>query len=386
MSSLATRTDRFFSVWITLGLLIYACGFFLAPSSKAQYLTLYIGMILPALYFTSLHFRRYYLTDGRPLAWIAVATIALYLPTLWVGSDVLDTLRKNLKCVIIISSFALAVRHLYLHNEKIAHQIPTILFASSCLALLLFYVVFATEGLQQDGNLGMGTLGDNPNETGLALSVGLLTGLYLCRFQIRWLTLVMAAPFLVAIVLANSRAALLGLTMVIPFAFLFENNHKRTAVTFLAVCALAGAVIIGLMIHGTLNAEALLSKRPSLWGEFLSHFPDFHWLWGSGLSGSITVFSHVQGVKLEPHSLYFSLLLRGGLIALSIFLGLVWAALREHGSNPSSKSIWLYILMFGMITQCFEGVYPVRPPNSFWLYTWLPLLMLLLTTNKPLRH
>ncbi len=95
-SSYPSMSERVFSNWLIIGLLLYVCGFYLAPSSKAQYLTLYIGLILPALYYTLFHFRRYFLDDQRALLWVALITIALYLPSLWVDGDVLDTLRKNL--------------------------------------------------------------------------------------------------------------------------------------------------------------------------------------------------------------------------------------------------------------------------------------------------
>ncbi|WP_300381620.1 hypothetical protein, partial [uncultured Alcanivorax sp.] len=71
------RTYRFFSVWITSGLVLYLCGFFLAPSSKAQYLTLYIGLILPALYFSLWQGKRYFLLEDRTLLWVLAITLAL---------------------------------------------------------------------------------------------------------------------------------------------------------------------------------------------------------------------------------------------------------------------------------------------------------------------
>ena len=164
---------------------------------------------------------------------------------------------------------------------------------------------------------------------------------------------------------------------------LFHQYGKPRAATAFLVCCSAGAITVaGMMLMGELDADELLSRRPSLWMDFLSHNPGFNWVWGAGLPGSITIFSDILQRKLEPHSLYFALGLRGGILAITLFLGLVLAAVIRHGIKPSSNSVWLYILMFGMITQCFEGVYPVRPPNSFWLYTWLPLFMLLLTTNK----
>lgn len=377
-----TKTESVFSGWLIIGLVLYLCGFYLAPSSKAQYLTLYIGLILPALYFTLFHFRRYFLDDQRSLLWVALITIALYLPSLWVDGDVPDTLRKNLKCVIFVISLAVAVRHLQLDYPTLAQRFPAIILAVSIAALLLFYVVLAREGLQKDGNLGMGNLGDNPNETGLALSVGFLVLATSLMVKARLVGYLLAIPFLVAIVLANSRAAMLGLAVSLPFAVLFQKGYSRLAIAYLA-CGLLGALaIVGLMIAGYLDAERLLSKRPSLWGEFLSHFPNFNPWWGSGLSGSVTVFSEVQGKKLEPHSLFFALILRGGLLAAGLFIALVALTVIQHGRRASQQSIWLYILLFGLATQFFEGVYPVRPPNSFWLYTWLPILMILLKANK----
>ena len=379
------RTYRFFSVWITSGLVLYLCGFFLAPSSKAQYLTLYIGLILPALYFSLWQGRRYFLSEDRTLLWVLAITLALYLPSLWVSEDTLDTLRKNLKGVLFVMSLAVAVRHLHMHYPALAARIPAILFASSLVALCLFYVALAQQGLLSDGNIGMGNLGDNPNEAGLALSVGLLIlTVYLVK-QPRITGLLLAIPFIIAIYLANSRSAILGLAVILPFAFLFERQQRKLAVAYLIACVIGAGIMITLMLQGVLDAERLLSRRPSLWGEFLSHYSNFNLLWGSGLAGSITVFSEVQGAKLEPHSLYFALVLRGGLLAAAFYLILVTLAIRKSASSSSADSIWLYILLFGLITQGFEGVYPVRPPNSFWLYTWLPILMLTMHVNREYR-
>lgn len=377
-----STTERVFSGWLVIGLVLYLCGFYLAPSSKAQYLTLYIGLILPALYFTLFHFRRYYLDDQRSLLWVALITIALYLPSMWVDGDVIDTLRKNLKCVIFVISLAVAIRHLQLDHPALSQRFPSIILAVSSVALLLFYIVLAREGLQKDGNLGMGNLGDNPNETGLALSVGFLILATSLITKTRLVSYLLASAFLVAIMLANSRAAMLGLAVSLPFAVLFQKGYSKLAIGYLLCCLLGALAIVGLMLAGYLDAERLLSKRPSLWGEFLSHFTNFHPLWGSGLSGGVTVFSEVQGKKLEPHSLFFALLLRGGLLAAGIFMALLALTIVRHGRKASPHSIWLYILLFGLVTQFFEGVYPVRPPNSFWLYTWLPILMILLKANK----
>lgn len=374
--------ERVFSAWLIAGLVLYLCGFYLAPSSKAQYLTLYIGLILPALYYTLFHFRRYFLDDRRALLWVSLVTIALYLPSLWVEGDTLDTLRKNLKCVFFVISLGVAVRHLQLAFPQLAQRIPDMLLAASLVALLLFYVVLFQEGLQKAGNTGMGNLGDNPNETGLAFSVGFLVLAVSLINRARLAGYLLGALLLVAIVLANSRAAMLGLAVSLPFAVLFQRQHNRLATLWLALCLLGAITIVGLMLAGYLDAEKLLSKRPSLWGEFLSHFPSFNLLSGSGLSGSVTVFSEVQNKKLEPHSLFFALILRGGLLAVCLFTGLVWMTVRKHGNQPSTQSIWLYILLFGLTTQFFEGVYPVRPPNSFWLYTWLPIFMILLTKDR----
>tara|TARA_R100001039_G_scaffold37480_1_gene36182 strand:+ start:1603 stop:2781 length:1179 start_codon:yes stop_codon:yes gene_type:complete len=377
-----SSTYRFFSAWIITGLVLYLCGFFIAPSSKAQYLTLYIGLILPALYFSLWQSKRYFLSEGKVLLWLLMICLALYIPSLWVTGDVLDTLRKNLKGVIFVMSLALAVRHLYMHYPALSNCIPIILFVASLAALCLFYIALARDGILSDGNLGMGNLGDNPNETGLALSVGMLILSVNVIRQPRAAGFLVAIPFLVAIYLANSRSAMLGLAVTLPFAFFFERQQRKTAIAYLLACIIGAGVIIILMLQGTLDAEKLLSSRPTLWGEFLSHYSNFNFFWGSGLAGSVTVFSEVQGIKLEPHSLYFSLLLRGGLLAVALYVILITLAVRKHAYSNSTNSIWIYILLFGLITQGFEGVYPVRPPNSFWLYTWLPILMLIMNTNR----
>jgi len=380
-----SRTYRFFSVWITSGLVLYLCGFFLAPSSKAQYLTLYIGLILPALYFSLWQSKRYFLSERKTLLWLLIICLALYLPSLWVTEDVLDTLRKNLKGVLFVMSLAVAVRHLYMHHPALAARFPTILFASSLGALCLFYVVLAQKGVISEGNLGMGNLGDNPNEAGLALSVGMLIlAVHLIK-RPRITGFLLVIPFVIAIYLANSRSAMLGLAVTLPFAFLFERQQRKFAIVYLLASIIGAGVVIILMLQGILDAERLLSRRPSLWGEFLSHYSNFNLWWGSGLAGSITVFSDVQGVKLEPHSLYFALVLRGGLLAAALYVILITLAIRRYASSAPANSIWLYILLFGLITQGFEGVYPVRPPNSFWLYTWLPILMLIMNTKREYR-
>lgn len=377
-----TRIDRFFSCWLTGGLLLYLCGFFLAPSSKAQYLTLYIGTILPAFYFSIWHFKRYFIENDKTLLGILIVIITLYIPSLWAPTEVLDTLRKNLKHIIFVMSLAIAIRHFTLLHPSEVSRIITLLLLSSIIALGLFYFVLIQRGVMTEGNTGYGTLGDNPNETGLALSVGLILLAKSFMDRPKLAAALLAVPFLAAIYLANSRSAMLGLAIALPLLVLLERERLRLAMVYIIISAIAAAFLVFLMATDFLNAEQLLSKRPSLWGEFLSHYPDHSWLWGSGLSGSITVFSEIQQVKLEPHSLYFSLLLRGGLLALLAYLSLLLIVFRRNLVISKNNTIWLCLLIFGLVTQFFEGVYPLRSPNSFWLYTWLPIFILLIADNK----
>ncbi|MBA4720023.1 MAG: hypothetical protein H2067_02760 [Alcanivorax sp.] len=376
---------RFFSRWMVLGLTLYLAGFYLAPSSKAQYLTLYIGLILPTLYFTFCAFREHYLTDEKVLLWLLIALIALYLPSLWADSgSLLDTLRKNLKAVLFVLSLAMAIRHLSLYYPLLIQRLPDLLLWCGALALALFFMIFFHDGFRPNGNSGMGNLGDNPNETGLAFSVTLLLVLYRYgedRNHYWWLLIV---PLLAAIYLAYSRAAMLGLAVVVPFAILWRLGLNRTARYFLLGCLAGCVIVIALMATGHLDADSLLSRRPTLWQAFLDKNPHFSWLWGAGLADSITITPEELGQKLEPHSLFFSLILRGGLLALALFAALITlAATKARCRKAGTDTIWLLILFFGLITQFFEGVYPVRPPNSFWLYTWVPLLFLILTTTQP---
>ena len=190
-------------------------------------------------------------------------------------------------------------------------------------------------------------------------------------------------PLLAAVYLAYSRAAMLGLAVTIPFALLWGLGFTRSAAGFLMVCLAGSAIMIALMITGYLDADSLLSRRPTLWQAFLDNSPHFNLLWGAGLTDSITIKAEALGRKLEPHSLFFSLILRGGLLALVIFCSLIALAItRARQRKLATDNIWLLVLFFGLVTQFFEGVYPLRPPNSFWLYTWLPLLILILTTTR----
>lgn len=379
-----SKSDTIFSVWLLSGLWLYVAGFYLAPSSKAQYLTLYIGLILPALYFSFRHFRAYYLSDNRILLWILLALFILYLPSLWADSEsTLNTLRKNLKGVLFVLSLAVAIKHASLHYPRLITGLPWLIVGCTAASLVLFYAVLAHHGINPIGNMAWGNLADNPNETGLALSAGLVCLTALMLPHPRWQAWLLIVPLLAAIYLAYSRSAMLGLAVALPFAVLFAFARYRLALVFLGACLTGGLVLIALMASGALDANALLSRRPALWMDFFAHNPGFHWLWGAGMSESVTVYSQALSQKLEPHGLFFALGLRGGLLALATFGLLVLFAVRRHGSQPGINSVWLYLLIFGLVTQGFEGVYPIRRPNSFWLYTWLPLLILLLH-HRPL--
>ena len=378
LSSSQSRSERVFSIWLITGLFLYVTGFYLSPTSKGQYLTLYIGMILPALYFSFWRFRDYFLRPNNAQLWVFAAVLLLYLPSMWVSGDILDTLRKNLKHVIFVLSFAIAIRHGYLHYPSLMARLPCLLFISSTVALACFFIALAKAGITPGGNIGIGNLGENPNETGLALSVGLICLLSLWQQHPNKALLILAIPLCIAIYLAYSRAAFLGLAVTLPFAIVFYQGKFKLALIYLTMCALGATLICTLMALGYLDADQLLSRRPTVWDAFLSANPDFHWLWGAGLDGSVSVFSKTLGLKLEAHSLFFALWLRGGLFSLAVFIGLVAASVRQQQAGSSPSNVWLYILLFGLVTQFFEGIYPVRAPNSFWLYTWLPLLMLAL--------
>ena len=96
--------------------------------------------------------------------------------------------------------------------------------------------------------------------------------------------------------------------------------------------------------------------------------------------------------KLEAHSLYFGIAYYAGIYGIAVFLILMKKTLQAgFTSSPIVKTIYLPLLTYGLTVHVFEGIYPVFVPHPFWLFTWLPILILIFskrgqTTERESTH
>lgn len=87
--------------------------------------------------------------------------------------------------------------------------------------------------------------------------------------------------------------------------------------------------------------------------------------------------------KLEAHSLYFGIAYYAGIYGIAVFLILMKKTVQAGlGSSQMIKIIYLPLLTYGLTVHVFEGVYPIFKPLPFWLFTWLPILILIFSEKE----
>lgn len=143
--------------------------------------------------------------------------------------------------------------------------------------------------------------------------------------------------------LEDVSTALLTCSVFVIMLIMFSCSHnilaKRTRVILLVILLVnCGIVFLGMqdrfawIIEGLLDRNLTLTGRTMIWDGVLSNM-DGYWLFGHGI-GSNVLFNN-RGVTYE-HNQLLNILFTGGVVALGIFLGILFYSLKRIVLNENN--------------------------------------------------
>jgi putative inorganic carbon (hco3(-)) transporter len=213
------------------------------------------------------------------------------------------------------------------------------------------------------------------DEAILRRTKGLLRSLALPRNDTRLFWLPVGILSFIAILLAQSEAAIVA---VVATLFLAGIAHKKTRV----VAASGFIVVLALSLLIPLAREKILLQdysgqvRLSQWSETIDMLGD-HWLLGTGLSGYPTTFEpYHEATHLEifqyPHNIFLNIWVELGLLGLVAFAWLAFQTLSTVYRLPSVP-----IAFFALLQITIHGLVDVPYfKNDLAILTWILLAII----------
>lgn len=142
---------------------------------------------------------------------------------------------------------------------------------------------------------------------------------------------------------------------------------------FAAVVLGLVATIVGIDALTEIWLSRGLSYRLDIWGQVWEQSQDCQPLIGCGLIAPLTI---VVGPAMgdRAHSLFLALYYHQGLLGLLVFGGVCTFLMARV--RRTAQAGWAWMLAFALLANATSGDQILLRATPFWLYFWVPLLML----------
>ena len=312
----------------------------------------------------------------------------LVLTTLWSNPAGIEERLRILARGLLIVLFVVACAEAQLRGQlsRWLGRSLAIVASLAAVAALFFHFQYP-DYFPGDRLHGLGQL-DNPIIAGIIFGAALIIMLDLVVSDTagvwRWTALVCGLILLAAIILTDSRSAWFSVAaglVVYVLAFRVADSQRF----FVAVFTLAMLMGIGLVVLlvGESTREILLprggSYRFDIWIATLDRISSGgDLLFGLGIAtpDGIVVAEHEFN---HPHSLYLSVLFQGGLVALSLLVGLiVWTVhilLAHYEARDAKLALGLFTV--ALSGYALDGHELIDKVSDMWFVFWLPVALAL---------
>ncbi|MEM9620696.1 MAG: O-antigen ligase family protein [Pseudomonadota bacterium] len=325
------------------------------------------------------------------LRWIVLLLSWLSISVFW--SDTFE-LREAVSVwirVMLVSLFIVAVAECQFRGQLqrwMMHALTLVGAAAALSALLNFLLTQPADGRLN----GMGQL-DTHVIAALIYGVALLFVLrYITQSQHGWRRIgaaVVALTIVVCIYLSDSRNAWVSVSLgVMAFVLAHVVRDARQFIAALVAGGLLLAVLLLLGITSEPLRDLILPRgdsfRLEVWGQTLERLQG-HMLFGRGILSSDDVV--VAGYIMQhAHSMYLSVLSKGGLVALLFYIVILVqtvSVLISNYQNGDAK-LALSILVVALFAHLLDGHELVDKIGSSWFLIWLPVAVAVgLSWSKP---
>lgn len=195
----------------------------------------------------------------------------------------------------------------------------------------------------------------------------------------RWAEMVAAlvlAVFCMGFVL-QSRSGLVALAVLL-LAVAVYLSQRQARYSLWLTGALLGSACLGLLLGSEVPAVAGLFARADagrwqLWSILVGEWLDCGLWLGCGVKHrTVQMLASGQSIP-HPHSIFLSLGVFGGLVALLIFLALMGAVLHRAWRH---RDPWGLYLLAGLVGLNFDGTKLIGNPDELWLLVLLPAALI----------
>jgi O-antigen ligase len=358
----------------------------LRSQSAASYPTYFLGLLMLAFV---AHWKDVFQIEL--MRWVVALLVWLSLSTFWSEPFELRSAASVWIRALLVLCFVVAVAECQLRGQLqrwAGNALTVVGTVAVVVAIANFYITDPPD----DRLNGMGQLSTHVIA---ALVYGVVLLFVLERAnqetgKTRKAVLVAVASVIVfAIALSDSRNAWVAVS--IGAIVLFLSWRIPDAKQFLIATA-CGVLLLGVAILAVLASDAGrelllprgLSFRPTIWSAALERVVETSVWFGIGIAtpeeviGGGMTFSH-------PHNMYLAVFSQGGVVALVLYLVVLWqsiAQLLESYSEPVAK-LALSILALSLTAHLLDGHELVEKVGDTWFLIWFPVAVAISLKWRP---
>jgi O-antigen ligase len=361
-------------------------GFFLFPTTKFHSRFYYLAMAAP--FFVMILLKK---IDMRPI----LHNRAFQLSALFLGYLVLsvawsetarlsDGLTYFRRFLYILLFMGLSI-HL-MHREASFINVFLLFFiTAAALSAVVYIVDFCIRySLFQARLVGNGTL-RNPIRASSIYGIAVFSAVYLYEVYkhrpLKWLIAASLIPSCLFILVSQSRGPMLALVLSLGGNWMLQ---KKTGIRMIdkkilsLIGMLAGLGIVFFLARPDIFRAFFLERgfayRFEIWGKIISKMQSA-FLFGQGLTSDTKTVMADGTLFVHPHSVYVTTFYYGGIIGLSLLLGLIGWTLRTAIASARSPlgALCSGCLMFGALCIATDGNVLIQHPKPFWVFFWFPV-------------
>ena len=380
MATPVDRVQTFLSDRIQwMALLLVGCFvsvLLLASQSRASYPTYALALLVVATFPQW----RDVLKLGL-LRWVIALLLWLSLSTLWsaefVLRDAVSIWTRSLLILCFVVAFAECLQRGQL-QRWMGWALTVVGAIAVAAAIVNFYVTDPADGRLN----GLGQL-DTHVVAALVYGVVLLFVVRTARTfgsgLFRYLAMAVAAIVVFAVFLSDSRNAWVSATLgVLVYLFAFRCTDPKQFVVTVTSMVLIGFLALLLVATNESVYDFLLPRgdsfRFTIWSTIFNEVMSDSLLLGRGILTADEVFA--GGIVFShPHNMYLSLLHQGGLVALALFLIVLFKALQLLLNNYEDRDAKFALGLFAMALSSYllDGHELVDKVGDTWFLFWLPI-------------
>ncbi|MTD28881.1 O-antigen ligase family protein [Erwinia sp. J316] len=377
---------------ITSMIFFYAAFLFLMPLlgglGKVNN-TFHIALILSVVFLLSnKNIRKEIFSSAEIKTGLVITSIFLFyysISGLWNANS--ETLVSDLTHSVYIIFFMAIFYIISFYNKK--NLMLAMVFSSIViLCLLTFFYVNKHTLLHNRLERAFPLAPENVIDMAGYFGVGIFCGLILLRETgKKWLYLPIAMLF-VAILLTQSRGPLFSLIIALaPMMLLIKRLHRKD---WLIIGLILLAIGLGMVYTNSFdvliariqNSYSQSFVRFGIWENALSYIQQKPWF-GWGFGQELNFVNEIGQRVHTTHSLYFSSLLKGGIVGglmLLVVIGygfyLGWQHIKAH--QALEASMFLFVLLF----YTTQGMFLIGNPGTSWVMFWLPLAIIMVLPKR----